>query len=114
MKFEYREFSCDIDIFKKGDDILVRFYDKEKEQKEKDIVNLVIVEPGFGYISLKFKGKDGLMGGFLRNEIFADESMVDAAIDFVESLSPKSEDAYIPHHIDLVSTERYVEYNGEY
>ncbi len=55
-----------------------------------------------------------LMGGFLYKNVFSNEDMVNAAIDFVESLSPKSENAYIPHHIDLVVKEGYVEYNGEY
>ena len=114
MKFLYRDFSCDVDIFKNGDDILVRFYDKRKEQKAEEIINLVIVDPGYGYISLKFKGEDGLMGGFLWEDVFSDEGMVNAVIEFVESLSPKSENAYIPHHIDLVKKEGYVEYNGEY
>jgi len=112
--FEHEHFTCDVDIFKRNDDILVRFYDASKEQTEEEIVNLVIVEPGHGYICLKFKGDDGLLSGFLDKNVFSNNSMVEAAISFVESLSPLSDGAYLPHHIDLISRESYVEYNGEY
>ncbi len=100
MKFQYEYFSCDVDIFRNGENLTVRFYDKFMEQSEEQIVNLVIVEPGFGYICLKFKGDDGLLSGFLDKHVFYNEHMVDAAIEFVESLAPKARFAYLPHHID--------------
>ena len=68
--FEYKSFSCDVDIFRNGDDLVVRFYDKSQEHSEEEIVDLVIVEPGYGYICLKFKGDDGLVSGFLDKNIF--------------------------------------------
>lgn len=63
---------------------------------------------------LKFKGDGGLLSGFLDKKIFSNENMVDAVIAFVESLSPLSTGVYLPHHIDLISRDSYVEYNGEY
>ncbi|CUU48881.1 hypothetical protein [Clostridium beijerinckii] len=50
----------------------------------------------------------------LNERIFSSDELVDAAIDFVESLSPLSEYAYIPHHVDRVKLTSFVEYNGEY
>ncbi|WP_297429866.1 hypothetical protein [Clostridium sp.] len=114
MKFEYKNFSCDVEIFKKDLDILVRFYDKSNEQNEDEIVNLVIVDPGYGYLLLKFKGNSGLLSGYLNESIFSSDELVDAAINFIESLSPLSEYAYIPHHVDRVKLTSFVEYNGEY
>lgn len=113
MKFQHENFSCDVDIFTNGDDLLVRFYDSSTEQDEKQIVNLVIVEPGYGVICLKFKGKEGLLSGFLDESVFS-EAAVDSAIDFVEKLSPRSGNAYIPHHVRLFKATSYIEYNGEY
>lgn len=113
MKFVFKKFECDVDIFRNEDDILVRFYDKSLEQEEKDIINYVIVDSGFGSICLKFKGEDALLSGVLYKNVFQSVDIISAAIDFVEKLSPKSEFAYIPHHINLVSNESYVEYNGE-
>jgi len=50
MKFSYKNFSCDIEIYYKENDILIKFYDSSKEQEAADIVNLVIVDPGYGYL----------------------------------------------------------------
>lgn len=112
--FEYGDFSCSVDIFRNGEDIIVRFYDKSKEQEEKDIKDLVIVDPGYGYICLKFKGEDGLLSGFLDEDFFSNNEIIGEAVEFVENLSEKSKWAYIPHHIDRVKLTSYVEYNGEY
>ena len=111
--FQHEDFSCDIEIFNKGDDILVRFYDKSAEQKESEIHDLVIVDPGFGVLCLKFKGRAGLLSGFLSRDVFS-EAAAESAIDFVESLSPRGAGAYIPHHVRLFGGSSYVEYNGEY
>lgn len=32
MKFEYQSFSCDVDIFYRDNDIMVRFYESSQEQ----------------------------------------------------------------------------------
>ncbi|KNY26897.1 hypothetical protein [Pseudobacteroides cellulosolvens] len=114
MKFEYKNFSCDVDIFYKEDDLLIRFYDSSNEQEEDEIINLVIVDPGFGYLYIKFKGDAALIGGFLDEEVFSSDELVDAAIDFIENLSPKARNIYIPHHVDCVKRTSFVEYNGEY
>ncbi len=114
MKFIYENFVCDTDVFSDGDNLTVRFYDKEKEHSEEQIHDLVIVEPGYGYICLKFKGVEGLLSGFLDETIFLTDEIICKAVEFVENLSPKSSSAYIPHHIRRVRLTSYVEYNGEY
>ncbi|WP_099192374.1 hypothetical protein [Tepidibacter mesophilus] len=114
MKFEYESFSCDVDIFYREHDILVRFYDSSREQNEDETVNLVIVDPGYGYLLMKFKGDGGLLSGYLDETVFSSDELVYAAIEFLESLSPLSEEVYLPHHVDRVKLTSYVEYNGEY
>jgi hypothetical protein len=113
MKFQYENFSCDVDIFTSGDDLMVRFYDSSIEQNEEQICNLVIVDPGYGVICLKFKGAGGLLSGFLDESVFS-EAAVESAIEFVEKLSPRRSDAYIPHHVRRFKATSYIEYNGEY
>ena len=113
MKFQHENFSCDVDIFTSGDDLLVRFYDSSTEQNEEQIGQLVFVEPGYGVICLKFKGQDGLLSGFLDESVFS-EAAVESAIDFVEKLSPRSNEAYIPYHVRRFKVTSYIEYNGEY
>ncbi len=114
MKFEHGDFSCDVDIFQHDNDIVVRFFDQSKEYKTEEIINLVLVDSGFGYLMLKFKGDDGLLSGFLDERVFATEEAVYAAIEFIENLSPLSENAYIPFHINRIKLTSFVEYNGEY
>ncbi len=114
MKFEYNNFSCDVDVFYGSNDVLVRFYDSSKEQSDDEICNLVIVNPGYGYILLKNKGDAALLSGFLDENIFSSDELVHAVIDFLEKLSPVSGDVYTPYHIDRVKLTSYVEYNGEY
>ncbi|MCP3924215.1 MAG: hypothetical protein GY714_16675 [Desulfobacterales bacterium] len=114
MKFKFKNFSCEVDVFKKDHDLVIRFYNKKLEHEEKDICDLVIVDPGYGYLCLKFKGEDGLLSGYLDENVFSNDDIVNAAIDFVEKLSPLSNAAYIPHHIDRIQKTSYIEYNGEY
>ena len=113
MKFISGDFSCDTEKYMLNDkSFIVKFFDKEKEHSEKKICDYVWVEPGYGYICLKYKGKDALLSGFLDEGIFTD-SMIYAAIDFVESLSPYAHDAYIPHNVMKVKISGSIEYNGE-
>lgn len=115
MKFVYEKFSCDVDIFRQGDDIIVRFYNGQNEPAADEIVNLVFVDPGYGYLQLKCKGEhEGLLSGFLDESWFVSEEMVDAAIAFIESLSPHSHGIYLPYHVARFKRTDYVEYNGEY
>ncbi|WP_202747406.1 hypothetical protein [Clostridium rhizosphaerae] len=114
MKFKYGSFSCDVDIFYRDNDIMVRFYDSSREQEEDQIVNLVIVDPGYGYLLLKIKGDSGLLSGFLDENVFSTDELVNAAIDFLESLSLTAKHVCIPHHVDRVKLTSFVEYNGEY
>ena len=114
MKFKANDFSCDVEKYKLDDkSFVVKFFDKGKEHSEEQICDYVLVEPGYGYICLKYKGKDALLSGFLNEDTFTDE-MIQIAIDFVESLSPYSDDAYIPHNIMKVKITGTVEYNGEF
>ncbi len=115
MEFSYSGFSCEADIYRNGDDIVVRFYNQEREHTDQQIVDLVVVDPGFGYMCLKFKGEyGGLLSGFLNERFFISDQMVKAAIDFVENLSPLSAKVYLPHQVVCFKPVSYVEYNGEY
>ena len=114
MKFTTKEFSCDIEKYQlDAQSFIIKFFDKTKEHSEEQICDFVLVDPGFGYICLKYKGENALMSGFLDENVFSDE-MIYAAIDFVESLSPESAYAYIPYNIKKVKMTETVEYNGEF
>lgn len=114
MKFIFNSFSCDVEIFNKDENIVVRFYDKSKEQNEDEIINLVLVDPGYGYLCLKIKGESALLSGFLNESVFISDEMVEAAISFIEVLSPRTKNSYMPYHIARIKQTSYVEYNGEY
>lgn len=114
MKFKYGTFSCDVDIFNSKKDILVRFYDRSKEQNEDEIINLVIVDPGYGYLLIKYKGDSALLSGFLDESVFSSDEIVEAAINYLENLSPNSRNIYMPYHIERFKKTSYVQYNGEY
>ena len=114
MRFSYKQFSCDVDVFKNEDGTLLRFYDSNKEQSEDEIIDLVIVDSGYGFLCLKVKGEAGLISGYLNRDVFASDGMVNAAIEFLENLSPECKGGYISHHIDRVQFVDYIEYNGEY
>ncbi|RXZ77453.1 hypothetical protein EBB07_31310 [Paenibacillaceae bacterium] len=114
MKFNYKNFSCDTEIYYKDNDIIVRFFDSAKEQEEADIINLVIVDPGYGYLCLKYKGDAALLSGLLNEDVFSSDEHIDAAISFVENLSPTSKNTYTPYHIARIKQTSFIEYNGEY
>ena len=114
MEFNCGDFACEVDVFTSGEDVVVRFYDKAREHQELEIINLVVVDPGYGYLCLKFKGDAGLLSGLLDERFFADDRLINQAIEFVEALSPRAKSTYIPHHIDRVRRTTFVEYNGEY
>ncbi|TYP67369.1 hypothetical protein [Paenibacillus methanolicus] len=115
MKFIYNSVSCDAEHYFKDQDIVVRFYDEKREQHENHIVNLVLVDPGYGYLCLKYKGKDSaLLSGVLDEGFFNTDEIVEAAIDFIKTLSPDVKNRYVPYHISRVKKSSYVEYNGEY
>lgn len=46
-RFIYKDFSCEVDIFKNGKDVILRFYEVSNEQKGEEIVNFVAVDPGY-------------------------------------------------------------------
>ncbi|GIO31787.1 MULTISPECIES: hypothetical protein [Paenibacillus] len=115
MKFIYESFACDVDTFFYNQDILVRFYDGSKEQEESEIINLVFVDPGYGYLLVKNKGENSaLLSGFLDEDVFSTDEIVDAAISFIENLSPILKNKYMPYHIKRFKKTSFVEYNGEY
>ena len=113
MKFTYEAFSCDVDIFRNHDDVVIRFYDATKEQTEEQIVNLVIVASGFGFLCFKRKGESGLVSGFLDKKIFSSDEMVGETINFLEKCCDVLW-GYVPWHVDRVALVDYDEYNGEY
>jgi len=72
MEFAYKQFRCDVDVFRKDEDILLRFYDKTKEQSENEIINLVIVDPGRGIEKMVIKPAKVHMGEYSVHEAPAD------------------------------------------
>ncbi len=114
MKFIYKDFACDAEKYDLDEkSFIIKFFNREREHKAHEIIDYVFVDPGFGYICLKFKGEDALLSGFLDERIFTDDSIIKAAIRYVESLSPFSDLAYIPHNIMKIKCTGSVEYNGE-
>lgn len=115
MKFIYQDFSCDTEKYDLNEkSFIIKFFDQQKEHAAHQIVNYVLVDPGFGYICLKFKGEEALLSGFLNEAIFSNDLMISAAIEYVQSLSPFSDVAYIPHQVMKVTCTGSVEYNGEF
>ncbi|MGG4398919.1 hypothetical protein ABEW61_02235 [Paenibacillus amylolyticus] len=114
MKFNYKNFSCDTEIYLKDNDIIIRFFDRSKEQAEADIINLVIVDPGYGYLCLKNKDDAALLSGFLDEDVFSSDGHIDAAISLIEKISPATKNMYTPYHITRFKQTSFVEYNGEY
>lgn len=111
MEFQFQRFTCDVEAYWQGENLVVRFFDRSLDPQQ--IVDLVRVPPSFGFLYLSFVGDDGFLGGFLDESVFTSEAMVDAAISFTEGLSPRSRDAYIPHHVAMVRLGSSVEYDGE-
>ena len=114
MQFQHEGFSCEVDIFTSDAGLVARFYDKAREHQERDIINLVVADPGYGYLCLKRQGEAGLLSGFLSEQVFASDDCISQAIEFVESLAPWTKSAYVPHHVDRIRPTTFVEYNGEY
>jgi len=112
-KFVYENFSCDVDIFRNDDNMVIRFYDASGEHTAEQMVNTVIADSGYGFLCFKRKGDDGLVSGFLCGDIFSSDEIIEAAIEFSGRLSSDSW-GYVPHHVDRVKIVNYVEYNGEY
>ncbi len=114
MKFTYKDFSCDTEVYKNNDNVIVKFFDQNKEHKYGQIINCVIVDPGFGYINFKLIGEgSALLSGFLDETVFNSNELINSAIDFVENIT-KAEDCYTPHHVCKIKINGYVEYNGEF
>ncbi|GAB5526073.1 MAG: hypothetical protein Roseis2KO_39450 [Roseivirga sp.] len=113
MRFINENRVCNVDVFKNGKDTVVRFYDQSREPVEKEIIDFVEVDPGFGYLSLKFRGKEALLSGFLDEDFFASQSSVETAIDFIKQLCPGAWNAYVPYHIRKMKYSDLIEYNGE-
>lgn len=116
MKFTYSHFSCDATVYKNESDLIVKFHDSSQEQTKEQFHDLVVVDPGHGYISLKMIGKqEGLISGFLDEAIFKNDEMIEGAIDFVKELyDPILIHVSLPYHICKIKTNNYIEYNGEY
>ena len=107
--------SCHVDVAEAPDLIIVKFFDAAREQSAGQIVNLVVVDAGYGTIWYRKKDNhSALLGGhLLEAPLFLTRDAVHAAIDFVKSLRP-SWRCYTPHGIEIVARRWRVEYNGEY
>jgi len=118
MKFKfkqegYEEKECDVEIFKNENGIVVKFFNKNVEPKEDEMRDYVFVDTGYGYISLKQKGEDGILSGFLKKDFFSNELIILQASDFVESLNPEMKDAYIPHNFERIQKYDSLTWTGE-
>jgi len=113
VQFKYKQFTCEVDLFQKEKDIILRFYDGLKEHSEEQIVNYVVPDSGYGFLCLKYKGDGCLLSGCLDQSVFGNEEIVGAAIELLEQVSPECNYCYMPYHIDLIKPVDYVEYNGE-
>jgi hypothetical protein len=91
----------------------VKFYNQQIESSENSIINYVYVDAGYGYISLKRKGEDGILSGFLKKEFFNNSMIVERAIDFVIELLPNMNEAYIPYNLERVIVFDAKTYSGE-
>lgn len=111
MRFIGTGFSCDIAVFRHENDLVVKFYDQAKEHPPEQLRDLVIADPGYGYLSLKSVGSGALLTGFLDEAVFSD-ALAEEAIELVERLAPAA--GYVPHHVRRFRSTGFVEYNGEY
>ncbi len=109
----YKKKECDIEVFRNDDGIVVKFFNKTIEPKSDKICDYVYVDAGYGYISLKRKGEDGILSGLLKKEFFSNESIIYQAIDFVEALMPTIKDAYIPYNLERIQVFDSLTYTGE-
>lgn len=112
MKFIHDNFSCDVDVFCKGQEYMFRFYEGSMEQTEEEIINLVIVDPGYGYLFLKIKGDAALLGGYLDEIVFHSDEMIEAVIHFLETFIQEAKNLYIPYHVARVRRTSFLEYNA--
>ena len=114
-RFEYKSAACEVDIFRQGRNIILRFFDPSKEQTPEQMINLVIVNDSYGFLHLKYIGEhSAIIDGYLNESFFFEPRMVQAAIDLIFELFPEAESAYVPHHVSTVKITGYDEYNGEY
>lgn len=114
FKFEDKGFApkeCAVEVFSNENGIVVKFYNQPIEPNR--IIDYVYVDAGYGYISLKRKGEDGIMSGFLKKEFFDNSAIIYRAIDFVEALLPEMEEAYIPYNLERVVVYDSLTYTGE-
>ena len=118
MKFKfkqdgYEEKECDVEIFKNKSGLVVKFYNKEIEPDENKISDYVYVDAGYGYLSLKRKGEDGILSGFLNKEFFSNTSIILQVRDFVKLLDPQIEDAYVPYNFERIQKFDSLTWTGE-
>ena len=109
----YDRKECDVEVFKNEHGIAVKFFNKNDEPNDNEVINYVFVEAGYGYISLKRKSNDAIISGYLRREFFSNESIISRAKDFVESLVPEMKDAYIPYNFERITVFDRLTYTGE-
>lgn len=115
---DWEKFDENIELFPKQNPLYVmaRFYDASRTFPLEKLRDHVVVDRGFGTLSLIMKTeKAGAMSGFLDVNIFTTQEMVRAAADFVREHLPsfKARESDISYHISLFQCLGYVEYTGE-
>jgi len=116
FKFQHKDYKskeCEIEIFSNEEGIVVKFFNNEIEPKESEIIDYVFVDTGYGYLSLKRKGEDAIVSGLLKKAFFSNSSIIHQAIDYIVTLLPNLDDAYIPYNIERIEIFDTLTYTGE-
>lgn len=113
MTFEYDGWKCAVEVFTNEQGLVAQFFDPQREPKEGQLMDYVYVDAGYGYISLKRKGKDGIVSGLLKRVFFKNSDMLTAAIEFVIRLLPDMDDAHIPYNLERIIVADAQVYTGE-
>ena len=116
FKFDHKEYKtkeCETEVYSNEEGIVVKFFNKEIEPKEDRLIDYVFVDAGYGYLSLKRKGEDAIVSGLLKKEFFSNSSIIHQAIDYMSTLLPNLEDAYIPYNVERIRIFDTLTYTGE-
>jgi len=106
FKFEHKKYKtkeCETEVYSNEEGIVVKFFNKEMEPKADKIIDYVFVDAGYGYLSLKRKGEDAIISGLLKKDFFSNTVIIHQAIDYISSLLPDLQDAYIPYNIEQIT-----------
>ena len=114
LSFEADGLRCAVAVYRNATGFVLRFYDAARHPPAAPLKNLVLVDPGHGYLCLTQVGDDAVLSGLLDETVFGTDALVAQALAFAERQWSGAANAYLPHHVSRVRLTTYVEYNGEY